>query len=273
MFSYVPNGSEHSGKIAKNVCKTSHQMFRTYQASLGNRIVPRSFKQNIFWTVNISSFIGDQIQALLDWIRDPESIPHVSNLGADPNPAETDNIHTRFWQSQQVQGRPAVQPVALVSHAAMSGIGSYKTTFAMLAAIAFLGASLSWTALFTGARGDLVILAWASAAFIAGSIAAGSMGIIVDSDNINLDRDMGVRRALRCFAITSALMTFVGIILLGVATAGVEPTYTAVADFGDTTSRQQGMQAAGWFVGAVVVLEVILALVVRVTYHTGSWRF
>jgi len=117
-----------------------------------------------------------------------------------------------------------------------------------------IGASLSWSAVFTGARGDLVILAWASAAFIAGSIAAGSMGIIVDSANINLDRDMGARRALRCFAITSALMTFIGIILLGVATAGVKPTYTNVADYGDTANRRRGMQAAGWFIVVVVVL-------------------
>ena len=42
-----------------------------------------------------------------------------------------------------------------------------------------IGASLVWSAVFSGARGDLVILAWASSAFIAGSVAAGSMGIIL----------------------------------------------------------------------------------------------
>jgi hypothetical protein len=119
----------------------------------------------------------------------------------------------------------------------------------------------------------LVILAWASAAFITGSIAAGSMGIIVDSDRIDLDRDIGARRAIRSFAIMSALMTLVGIILLGVATANVEPTYADVADPGNTPSRRLGMQAAGWFIVIVVVTEVFLAVTVRIIYHTGPWRF
>jgi len=67
-------------------------------------------------------------------------------FNADPSlrgPEETSNTRARLWISRQGQGRPAVhtaQPTALVSHAAMSGIGSYKATFATLAAIAFLGA-------------------------------------------------------------------------------------------------------------------------------------
>jgi hypothetical protein len=50
---------------------------------------------------------------------------------------------TRLWISQQNQGHHTGRvalPAALVSHAAMSGIGTYKTTFATLAAISFLGA-------------------------------------------------------------------------------------------------------------------------------------
>jgi len=99
------------------------------------------------------------------------------------------------------------------------------------------------------------------------------MGIVVDSDNIDFDRDMGARRAIRAFAIMSAFMTFVGIILLGIATAGVPPTYADVTDYGDTASRRRGMQAAGWFIVVVVIAEVLLALTVRIMYHTGPWRF
>jgi len=233
----------------------------------------KEFQTEYFWTINVSSFIGEQIQALLDWVRDLENMPRVGNEhGVNPNfhsPAETSNTHRI---SHQVPGHPfarAAQPAAIVTHAAISDIGSYKATFATLAAIAFLGASLASNTVFTGARGDLVILAWASAAFITGSIAAGSMGIIVDSDRIDLDRDMGARRAIRSFAIMSALMTFVGIILLGVATATVEPTYVDVVVSGDTSSRRLGMQAAGWFVVVVVVVEIFLAVTVRIMHHTG----
>lgn len=134
-----------------------------------------------------------------------------------------------------------------------------------------LGASVAWGAVFCGARGDLVILAWASSAFITGSVAAGSMGIIVESDKINFDRDMGARRATRAFAITSAIMTFVGIVLLGIATANVDPSH-AVTAVGDTASRRRGMQAAGWFIVVVAAIEVTLAVTVRIMYHSGPWR-
>jgi hypothetical protein len=116
----------------------------------------------------------------------------------------------------------------------------------------------------------LIILAWASSAFIAGSVAAGSMGITLESDKIDFDRDMGARRAIRAFAITATVMTFVGIVLLGIATAGIDPSYTGI---GNITSRQRGMQAAGWSIVMVVVIEVLLALTVRIMYHSGPWRF
>ena len=135
-----------------------------------------------------------------------------------------------------------------------------------------IGASLAWSAVFTGARGNLVLLAWASSAFIAGSVAAGSMGIILESDKIDFDRDMGARRSIRAFAITAAVMTFVGIILLGIATAGVDPSYTAVNNMATSSSRL-GMQVAGWSMIVVVVIEVLLALTVRIMYHSGPWRF
>lgn len=135
-----------------------------------------------------------------------------------------------------------------------------------------IGASVAWSAVFCGARGDLVILAWASSAFIAGSVAAGSMGIIVESDKIDFDRDMGARRATRAFAITAAVMTFVGIVLLGIATASVDPSHV-VTGVGDIASRRRGMQAAGWFIVVVAAIEVTLALSVRIVYHSGPWRF
>jgi hypothetical protein len=95
------------------------------------------------------------------------------------------------------------------------------------------------------------------------------MGIILESDKIDFDRDMGARRAIRAFALTAAVMTFIGIILLGIATASVDPSYTAVG----TSSSQRGMQAAGWSIVVVVVIEVLLALTVRIMYHSGPWRF
>lgn len=68
------------------------------------------------------------------------------HFDADPNrrgPTETSNTRARLWISQQNQGHPtgrAALPAALVSHAAMSAIGTYKITFATLAAISFVGA-------------------------------------------------------------------------------------------------------------------------------------
>lgn len=239
------------------------------------------------WTVNVSSFIGERLQALSDRVQSletainrassPAAAPGGIHFNVDPShrgAAETSDTRARLWISQQNQGHPtgrAALPAGLVSHGALSSIGTYKITFATLAAISFVGASVAWGAVFCGARGDLVILAWASSAFITGSVAAGSMGIIVESDKINFDRDMGARRATRAFAITSAIMTFVGIVLLGIATANVDPSH-AVTAVGDTASRRRGMQAAGWFIVVVAAIEVTLAVTVRIMYHSGPWR-
>ncbi|KIM73320.1 hypothetical protein PILCRDRAFT_829263 [Piloderma croceum F 1598] len=108
-----------------------------------------------FWTVNVSNFIDEQLQALNDRIQSLETgvnrapSPPAAlggfHFNADPNrrgAAETSNTRARLWISQQNQGHPtgrAALPAALVSHAAMSGIGTYKTTFVTLAAISFLG--------------------------------------------------------------------------------------------------------------------------------------
>lgn len=76
----------------------------------------------------------------------PVAATGALQFNADPSlrgAAETSNTRARLWLSQQVQGRPsarAAQPAPVVTHGAMSGIGSYKATFATLAAIAFLGA-------------------------------------------------------------------------------------------------------------------------------------
>lgn len=79
-------------------------------------------------------------------VSSPAAAPGGIHFNVDPSrrgAAETSDTRARLWISQQNQGHPtgrAALPAALVSHGALSSIGTYKITFATLAAISFVGA-------------------------------------------------------------------------------------------------------------------------------------
>jgi len=126
---------------------------------------------------------------------------------------------------------------------------------------------------FTGSRGNLVIIAWSTTAFVSAAVAAGGMGIIVDSEGINIDRDIAARRFVRGFAISSAILTLAGILLLSIAMAGLDPAYGDVSSRPSTRNERAGMRAAGWFTVAMVVGEIAVAVGVRIKYATTTYHW
>lgn len=132
---------------------------------------------------------------------------------------------------------------------------------------------MAWGAVFAGERGDLVLIGWSAALFVAASVAAGGMGIIVGSEGINLERDMHARRFVRGFAISSAIMILVAIILLSIAAAQVNPKFAQPPDAPASPVRMRAMSAAGWFTTGAVVVEVSLAVAVRVIYSTTPYHW
>ncbi|EIN07009.1 hypothetical protein PUNSTDRAFT_121248 [Punctularia strigosozonata HHB-11173 SS5] len=213
----------------------------------------------------------------------PTSLPQIvaSSVGETLRGADaTSNTAAREWitRGQNMPRNPLLRSATVGrpwSEAfGMSTAASYTTNFTTLGAVAFFGASISWSAVFSGQRGDLVLIAWSAAVFVAASVAAGGMGIIVGSEGINIDRDMGARRFVRGFAVCSALMLLTGIVLLSLAMAGIQPTYALPNDDGQpSAARRRVMSAAGWFTIGAVGVETLLAVCVRVMYSTTSYHW
>ncbi|EJT96837.1 hypothetical protein DACRYDRAFT_112452 [Dacryopinax primogenitus] len=160
-------------------------------------------------------------------------------------------------------------------HGSLSSVGTYRTNLATLAAISFFGASVAWSAVFSGTRGDVVLLAWTSSMFVCGSIAAGSIAIILGADSIDLDRDMNARRALRVFVLTSAVFSFGGIVLLAVTMALIDPDSNTGNSSSTPTApyRISGMRASGVFTIIASLVEIGVALALRQAFTPGRYKW
>ncbi|KAH8822283.1 hypothetical protein DL96DRAFT_1620626 [Flagelloscypha sp. PMI_526] len=247
------------------------------------------------WTISFRAFIEEEIGQLLTEKRSFHS--HVSRVSSmDPfprnesyedtpiqtlsnakntrGPGETSNTRVlvdrnRRTNDQRPLGANRNQP----PETTMSSVTSYKATLSVLAAVGFLGASITWSAVFTGTRGDIVLLAWASTCFICGSAAAGSMGILVDSDTIDFDRDMVPRRVARMYSIFSATFILAGILLTSLTMAWLGDVEQEEMGGYETKTRQAALRGSGYGVIGVVFLEVMFAIFVRMRYSHRVWRF
>jgi len=102
---------------------------------------------------------------------------------------------------------------------------------------------------------------------VSGTVAAGGMAIIIDSGHINIDRDIHARRAVRALAVISGLSTLIGIALMSVTVILLEDTE------GTLESGRKWRQASGIFTLAASGILLGVAIVVRIRYHHGPWRW
>jgi hypothetical protein len=131
------------------------------------------------------------------------------------------------------------------------------------------GASAAFSAIFSGARGDIVVLSWSAALFVLATIAAGGMGIIVDS-GIHLD-DITARRFVRAFAMSSALCAFAGILNLTMAVLEISDA-SGGSFVLDSRSRRLSVLASCYFTISVAVVLIVVAVFVRFRHGKSSWK-
>lgn len=173
----------------------------------------------------------------------------------------------------------------------MSKISSYKTTFQTLGTVGFFGASVAWGSVFTASLGNIsllrcvrhilpfdvsaynfspIIISWAAAAFAVGSKSAAAMSIVVGSDTIDIDRDMGARRVVRTFAITGAIHIFAGVILLSVAVMLLDPAAPSGGSHTSIHGSRGAQIGAGVFSIVVSTVVILIALFTRF-YYVPEW--
>jgi hypothetical protein len=141
-----------------------------------------------------------------------------------------------------------------------------RTNLAALLAIAFFGASVAWSTLFSGTRGNLEIIAWSASAFIVGCAAAASASLLVETDESFMTKYIQVRWTVRILTLVSAAHVLAGLILVSTAIAVLDPN--ASEPF---AGSRYVMKAAGWYAVGMAMSLVITMIMVRRRYTQRTW--
>jgi hypothetical protein len=136
-----------------------------------------------------------------------------------------------------------------------------------LLAIAFFGASVAWSTLFSGTRGNLEIISWAASVFIVGCTAAASASLLVETDESFMAKYIQVRWTVRILTLISAAHVLAGVILVSSAIAVLDPNVSAPAFSGS----RYVMKAAGWYAVGMAMTLVISMMTVRRRYTQRTW--
>lgn len=142
-----------------------------------------------------------------------------------------------------------------------------RTNINILLGVSFFGASITWSTVFAGSRGDMVIISWSAALFIIGTSSASSAAILLSTDEDIMEKYIAVRWTVRVLSMIAIAHILGGMIIIGVAFLILdmdarEPTFMG----GRRALRGAGCYAIGVSVGLVGV-----GLVMRRRYTTRTW--
>ncbi|KAF8669052.1 hypothetical protein RHS04_08899 [Rhizoctonia solani] len=112
---------------------------------------------------------------------------------------------------------------------ALSTAASHRATLLSLSAISFFGAGMAWATVFSGTRGDLVLVSWAASCFIVATATAACGTSLLDADGTLVERFMAVRWAVRILSLCATIHVFVGIMLVSAAILILDPNTDAPA--------------------------------------------
>lgn len=163
----------------------------------------------------------------------------------------------------EAEGRPAAIDGQT---AGLSAVSSHRTNLAALLAIAFFGASVAWSTLFSGTRGNLEIISWAASVFIVGCAAAASASLLVETDESFMTKYIQVRWTVRILTIVSAAHVLAGLILVSAAIAVLDPSASE-----PSPGPRYVMKAAGWYAVGMAMAMVITMIMVRRRYTQRTW--
>ncbi|KAI3615987.1 hypothetical protein WG66_010276 [Moniliophthora roreri] len=155
----------------------------------------------------------------------------------------------------------------------LSSTTQYKANLTSLLAISFFGASISWSVVFSGTRGDLIIISWSASVFIVGTICAASGSILVETDDNIMNRFVHVRWVVRVLTILSMLHVFAGLTLISIALLLFDPNASQPQSevTADGAFSLRASIAAGAYAVSMNSLVAIFALLVRRRYSRRTW--
>ncbi|KAF8751681.1 hypothetical protein RHS01_08167 [Rhizoctonia solani] len=130
---------------------------------------------------------------------------------------------------------------------ALSTAASHRATLLSLSAISFFGAGMAWATVFSGTRGDLVLISWAASCFIVATATAACGTSLLDADGTLVERFMAVRWTVRVLSLCATIHVFVGIMLVSAAILILDPNTDAPA--GEQMASGLMLSPNGWLEG------------------------
>ncbi|KAJ7265421.1 hypothetical protein B0H12DRAFT_197738 [Mycena haematopus] len=153
----------------------------------------------------------------------------------------------------------------------VSSSSSHMKNLTALLGIAFFGASITWSTIFSGTRGDLVLISWSACLFIVGAVGAAAASMLVLPEEDIVAKYPTVRWTVRILSLFSMAHVLAGMFLIAIAILVLDPTQQSPQALAGKT----GVRSAGAYAIAVSVSFVVVSGAVwrRHTTRTWTWKF
>ncbi|KAJ7034862.1 hypothetical protein C8F04DRAFT_1234041 [Mycena alexandri] len=184
--------------------------------------------------------------------NDPLGAPtNVASQSSDISPGHL--LRPRINQTQQ-------NPLTV------SSSSSHMKNLTALLGIAFFGASITWSTVFSGTRGDLVLISWSACLFIVGAVGAGSASMLVLPQDLVAKYSVA-RWTVRVLSLLAMAHVLAGMFLLALAIFVLDPAQESPR----ARAGRAGMQSAGGYAIAVSAVFVGVSGFVWRRHTVRTW--
>ncbi|KAJ7369006.1 hypothetical protein DFH08DRAFT_37547 [Mycena albidolilacea] len=149
----------------------------------------------------------------------------------------------------------------------VSSSNSHKKNLTALLGIAFFGASITWSTVFSGARGDLVLISWSACLFIVGAVGAAAASMLVLPDEDIVTKHIEVRWTVRILSLLSMVHVLAGMFLVALAILLLDPAQESL----QAPTGRAGVRSAGAYAIAVSGLSVGVSGAMWRRYTIRTW--
>ncbi|CUA69888.1 hypothetical protein RSOLAG22IIIB_04144 [Rhizoctonia solani] len=179
------------------------------------------------------------------------------------------NSNGMVTEAQETDPEPAPAPAITQ---ALSTAASHRATLLSLSAISFFGAGMAWATVFSGSRGDLVLISWAASCFIVATMSAACGTSLLEADGTLVERFLPVRWTVRLLSLCATMHVFVGIMLVSAAILILDPNAeTPQGGLGGQGFNIIAERVAGAYALVLCGVAVISAFIVRRRYSRRTW--
>jgi hypothetical protein len=149
----------------------------------------------------------------------------------------------------------------------LSEIDVPRKNLTALLGIAFFGASITWSTIFSGTRGNLVLISWAACFFIVAAVGAAGASVLVMQDENLVATYLTVRWTVRILSLLAMVHVLAGMFLVAIAILVLDPGKVDIDDRGG----RRGTESAGAYAISLSMVSFIVVGAVWRRYTRHTW--